>query len=148
MSGGGDARCAMDCEPGVPPVDRGGLAGVDSHPDLDRYSFGPLEVPQRTLSFQRGGDRFVCRCECEEERVALRVDLVAAMTGECLTEQTLVVGQDARVAAAELADEPRRTLDVGEEERDGPAGKVRHGRQDGAQPRAVPARQTPALTER
>ena len=63
----------------------------------------------------------------DEERVALRVDLVSAVSVERLAEQALMIGHDGAVGIAELLDEPRRALDVGEEERDRAGRGFHHG---------------------
>ena len=45
--------------------------------------------------------------------------------------QAPMVGQGVAIAVPELVQQPRRALDVGEQQRDGPAGKVRHERLPG-----------------
>ena len=69
------------------------------------------------------GDGVARAREREEEGVALRVDLDAAVLREALAHQPPVVGEDVGVAVAELLQQARRALDVGEDEGDGAAGK-------------------------
>jgi hypothetical protein len=70
-------------------------------------------------------DCAVRRREREEERVALRVDLHPVLRLAGAAHDTPVRLERLRVAlVAELAQQPRRALDVREEKRDGPARKV------------------------
>ena len=81
----------------------------------------------------RGGrrERPGRRREGEEEGVALRVDLDAAVASARLADDAAVLGERLRVGlGAELVQQPRRALDVGEEEGDG-AGGGRQGEGDG-----------------
>ena len=60
----------------------------------------------------------LCPRESDEEGVALRVDLDAAVAPECLAQNAAVFSERLRIAIAELLHQPRRAFDVGEEERD------------------------------
>ena len=55
------------------------------------------------------------------ERVALRVDLSAAVRLKVLPENLLMVCEELAVAVAQLLQESRRALDVGKQERDRPS---------------------------
>ena len=55
--------------------------------------------------------------ERDEERVPLRVDLDAAVLCERVAHHTPVLGQQLRIPLAELVQQPRRALDVREQER-------------------------------
>ena len=82
-------------------------------------------VAERALRVDRRRDRVAGPREREEEGVALRVDLRAAARAERLAHETAVVGRDAPVGlVAELLQQPRRALDVGEDEGDGAAGEL------------------------
>ncbi len=81
---------------------------------------------QGELAFDGSEERVSRTRERDEERVALRVDLVSAVSGEGGAEQSLMVRKHAAVPLAELLDEPRRPFDVGEEEGDGAGGRLRH----------------------
>ena len=51
---------------------------------------------------------------------------MAAMLGEGSPEQPPVFSQDVAVAAAEVLEQPRGALDVGEQQRDCSIGQLRH----------------------
>ena len=62
----------------------------------------------------------------EEEGVALRIDLDPAVAAARLADQAPVLGERLRVRiGAELVEQPRRALNVGEEEGDGARRKSR-----------------------
>jgi hypothetical protein len=62
--------------------------------------------------------------EDDEELVAAVIDDMAAAGLDGLAQKPAVVGEDERVAVAELANELRRALDVGEDECDCAIGKI------------------------
>ena len=117
VPGGGDPRRAVDVDPDVALVGHDRLARVEPHADADR------SVAERRLPVGGGGDRVGCARERDEERVALRVHLDAAVPRKRLPQHTTVLAQQLRVALAVLVQQPRRALDVREEERHCPAGK-------------------------
>ena len=83
--------------------------------------------PEASASVKRGRrrERARRRREGEEEGVALRIDLDAALGGACLTDHSAVLGERLCVAlGAELVQQPRRALDVREEEGDGAGREV------------------------
>ena len=118
---GGDARSEVDVVADVALVGEQRRAGVqaDAHADRARLSASVIA---------RGrGDRPRRRGEGEEERVALRVHLDAAVGGEGLAEHATVLGERLRVRLRpELVQQLRRALDVREEERDRAGGEVTH----------------------
>ena len=74
-------------------------------------------------------DRARGRREGDEERVALGVDLDAAVARAGLADHTPMLGQRFGVSlGSKLVQELRRALDVGEEERDGAGREVAHRR--------------------
>ena len=87
-----------------------------------------LWVRAVALSLDGGEHRILRACKRDEEGVALRVDLVAAVRRERGAKQPSVVGEHVGVAVAKLLDEPRRALDVGEEEGDGSGRQLPHSR--------------------
>jgi hypothetical protein len=92
--------------------------GVE-HRILNRYAYhSPNSVTDEvTLPVDCGGDRILRRPEGDKERVALRVD-----RDERLTQQAMVIGHQLAVAiSAEILEQPRRALDVREQEGDGAA---------------------------
>jgi hypothetical protein len=64
--------------------------------------------------------------ERDEERIALRVDLVAAVGVERLPEQALMVAEDCAVVITQPLHQPRRSLDVREKEGDDAGGWIDH----------------------
>ena len=78
------------------------------------------------LSRDGRGDRVPRTFERVEERVALRVELAPATRAERLAHDPAVVGERLRVPVAEPLEQPRRPLDVGEDEGDGAAVERAH----------------------
>ena len=105
----------MDVDADVALLRHERLAGVDAHAHAHR--------PVRERALRRLGRRERVRRprEGDEERVALGVDLDARRGAERLAQHAPVLAEHVRVAVAELVQQPRRALDVGEEERDGAA---------------------------
>ena len=85
---------------------------------------------ERALGLDRRVGRVLGAREREEERVALRVDLGAAASLHGAAHDPPVVVHDLRVVVAELLQQPRRALDVAEEEGDRSAGKRAHRPQE------------------
>ena len=84
-------------------------------------------APQCALGRDRTGERVTGTRERVEERVALRVDLGAAGSPEGLSHDPPVIPRDDRIGLVpQLLQEARRSLDVGEGERDR-ACVLRHG---------------------
>jgi hypothetical protein len=114
MAAGSDARRPMHVDADVGVLSKSGSAGVDahSHPDL---TFG-----QSCLGICGCAQRALCCREGDEERVALRVHLDAAMGAKCRPEDAAMLRQRLGVTLrAELVQQPRRALDVRKEEGDG-----------------------------
>ena len=120
-SGRAEPRRPHDVEPQVALAAERRLAGVEAHPDADVDAVGPLLRCVRALRFDGCGDRIAGARKGEEERVALRVDLDAAVLCEALAHQPPVRRQDIVEALAELLEERRRPLDITEDEGDGAA---------------------------
>ena len=120
VPGGGDPRRAVDVHPDVALVGHDRLARVEPHPDADR------PVAERRLPVGGGGERVGGAREGDEERVALRVHLDAAVPRKGVAQHAAVLAQQLRVALAVLVQQPRRALDVREEERHCSARKVAH----------------------
>jgi hypothetical protein len=91
------------------------LTGVDAHAHGQR---------ERGLCLLRRGDRGGCRREGDEEGVALRIHLDAPVPLAGRAQDAAVLGQQVGVALAVLLQQPRRALDVGEEEGDGAGGEL------------------------
>ena len=128
MARGPDARGLVDAHADVALLADLGLARVQAHPDLDLDAFGPRVRVEVALGRHRGGESVLPTGEGDEERVALRVDLVTAVSRHGLADDALVLGKHFCVVRADLLEQLRRTLDVSEEEGDRPARKLRHRR--------------------
>ena len=108
-----DPRRPVDVEPDVLRRVEDRLAGVDAHPDPDRPALERLE------RFAHRPHRVGGRREGGEEAVAGVVDLVAAVAVERSAQGLSVLAERAPVLLRpEGVEEPRRSLDVGEDERD------------------------------
>jgi hypothetical protein len=91
------------------------LARVDADPDPDSRL---REAGHRLLHCDHGLAR---RSEGVEEPVPGRVDLVAGVAGECRPDDPPLLVERGEIGiAAELAQQARRALHVGEHQRDGP----------------------------
>ncbi len=146
VAGRPDARRAVDRKARVPAVGRDRLPCVEPHPHPDRCAVGPLVGGKGELALD-GGEQCVPRArERDEERVALRVDLVAVVGCEGLPQQALVIGEHLPVAVAELLDEPGRSLDVREQEGDRTRRKLGHEREPASQPGDRASAATPPVS--
>ena len=106
-------RGEMDVVPDVALVRGERSARVEADAQLDRA------VGERAGHRACRGDRSRRGLEGEEERVSLRVDLDPVLGSARLTDDATVLRKRLRVrVGAELAQELRRALDVGEEEGD------------------------------
>ena len=87
-----------------------------------RMLIGPSRRPPAPRRRQRPPRR---PSERQEERVALGVDLDAAVAGERVAQHAPMLRQRLGVALpTQVVEQARRTLDVGEEERDGAGGEL------------------------
>ena len=87
-----------------------------------RMAIGPPQAAHRLLY---GGDGLLGRGEGVEESIALVVHLVAR--AERLPDDAAVLAQGSAIfLLAQLFEQPRRALDVGEDERHRAAGLLRH----------------------
>ena len=98
-----------------------GLTGMQTHANADRDVVGPAMLGESALSGHCCCDGIARTAEGDEEGVALRVDLYAAMFGERPTKQVAVRGEHSAVALSQTLYEIRRAVDVGKEEGDGSA---------------------------
>ena len=112
VGGGGDPRGAVDVDADVALLRDDRLAGVQAHADAD------LAGLERLPRLRRRGDRLRGARERDEERIALRVDFDARVPRERLAQEAAVLGEEVGVRGPVLVEQPRRSLDVGEEKRD------------------------------
>ena len=112
---------AMHIDTDVPLPRQRRRTGMQTHPHPHRRR------QQRRLRRFRGTHRSRRVGERAQKRIALRVHLCARVSGHRLSDQLSVLGQDVLVRGAELGEEPRRALDVGEEQSDGAGRQIGHG---------------------
>src|SRR5581483_7121871 len=116
-----DAPTAVDGDPDVAVAADRRLAGVQPHPHAHLRLPGPPLGRERTLRGRRRRRRSRRAHEDAEERVSGRVDLGAAARLDRLSQQLALPRQQRAVAvAAEPLEQPRRPLDVCEQERHRP----------------------------
>jgi hypothetical protein len=124
VAGGGDPVGAMDVDADVAVVAERGRAGVQADPGA--HGGGPVVAAEAALRVgRRRGRRVRCR-EDGEELVAAGVDLVSLGAGDRLPKEAADVGQHVLPLVAQVPRQPGRSLDVGEEERDGAGRELAH----------------------
>ena len=133
VSGPGDAGGADDVEAVVSRLGEAGLPGVDADSDTNRGAPRPAGGSERLLRLDGRPDAVARPSIGEEERVPLGVDLLPAVLLEGGPDERVVLLEERSVFVSELTHEPRRALDVGEQERDragrdGRAGAIYGGR--------------------
>ena len=129
VPGRADPRAPVDPDPDVALRGRRRLGGVDAHPDPELPPVRPRVAGEGSLPLARRPERVARPREGDEEGVALRVDLVPAVRRERLAEEPPVILEHRGVPlGAEVPQQPRRALDVREQEGDGPARPLGHPR--------------------
>jgi len=86
VASGADAGGAVDRQAGIAAVRYNRLAGVDPHPHLHLHPVRPAMRQDRKLPLDRSLHRVTRAREGNEERVALRVDLVTVVVAESLAK--------------------------------------------------------------
>ena len=109
-----------------PPLNGDRVAGLNADPDPDRRTRRPLMARQCPLDLQPAQHGLLRGSERDEERIPLRVHLMAALPGDGGADQAPVLSQNPRVALSQRLDEPRRPLDIAEQEGDHPARRAAH----------------------
>ncbi len=118
MAHGRDPRGAMDVDPDVPLVRDHRFPGVQTHANTDR-------ARKRRLGGTRGRNGVRGARERDEEGISLRVHLHAPVASKGPTQNAAMLPQRLHIGVAEFVQQPRRPLDVREQERDG-AGRQEH----------------------
>ena len=121
-----DSRAAMHVDADIVAVRDQRLTRMQTHPHPDRRAVGPPMPSERYLCRDRGRERTAWIREGDKEAVPLRVHLDPAIACERLANELPVVCEHAGVVVAELVEEPRRPLDVGEEKCDRTCGQFSH----------------------
>ena len=119
MTGSGNPRSAMHVDPHVVLIGHSRFARMQAHAHSD------WPVAQRIARRRCRRQRVGRLRERHEERVSLCLHLDTAVARELFAQRVMVTGQQVRVLVAPLLQQPRRALDVGEQERDGPT-RERH----------------------
>jgi hypothetical protein len=99
------------------------------HPHVHVVPLWPSTDRKGALPGHCGGDGVARTREHHEEAVALSADLSPAVGLERDTKQAPVLIQQVDIATAQPSEQPRRTLDVAEQEADGAGRKFRNGAQ-------------------
>jgi hypothetical protein len=121
-----DPRRPVHAPTDVALVSDGGLPGVQAHSHAHLTVPGPFVSRQGALGCNSRCQRPFGAGKCKEERVALIVDLSTLVRVRRLPEDARVLGENAAVPLSELLEQPRRALDVCEEESDGPLRELSH----------------------
>ena len=134
-----DASGDDDVHPDIPLRAELRLARVDADAQAVRLLVGPVLDRKRALDLGRRRNRVAGPREREEHAVAGPVDLGAVVVGRGLAHELPHASARGREPLAEQVQQPRRSLDVGEQERHRPrrqpAARVvapSHGRSLGA----------------
>jgi hypothetical protein len=99
---------------------------VQAHAHLQDRIVGPHLCRERALGCNRSGDGGARTRERCEELVAATVDLPAACILDCRTHDASLSRERLTVPLAQPAKKFRRSLHVGEEQRDRPVREVDH----------------------
>ena len=126
MPGGRDPRRPVHVQPDVLAPAQPALAGMHAHPDAHRAVGRPRMLSEVPLCFGAGGDGIDRRCEHGEERVAFGPDVRAADLTYRRAKDRMVLLKHRRPPIAQRAGQVGRALDVREQERHRPGGKLRH----------------------
>jgi hypothetical protein len=95
------------------------LPGVHSNPNVDQSG------GERVGEMRGGAERTLRAGEGEEEGVSLGIDLGSALGGTGVPDHPAVLGERLSVRlGAELVEQSRRPLDVGEEKSDRSRGEI------------------------
>ena len=116
MGGAAEPRGVVDVDAPVVVVADLNVAGMDAHPDAQRAVVRPLGRFERILCGGGSPQRGTRLAERDEERVAVGVDFDAAVGGPHLAQDLVMSRQYVAVEVADLLQQPRRALDVAEEQ--------------------------------
>ncbi len=127
MAGAADAGRPMDADAHIPPVIDLRRGRVQTDADPHGRVIGPGMIGKGALHADRGLRRVLRARKGSEERIALRVDLAAVHRRDRRTHEPPMVLERRPVAVrAKLPEQPRRPLDIGEQQRHRPARWLGH----------------------
>ena len=122
VADGGDTRPLVYVEADVPFVPPARLARAQPHAHAHR------PADKCALAVRSSGDCIRRAGECDEKRIALRVDLDALVLGKRRAESPPMFVQRLPVVVAELMQQPRRAFDVREQQRHNTGREIAHHR--------------------
>jgi len=102
------------------------VSGVKTHSNANGAARRPGVGGEAPLRRDRGSDCSRSAGERGEKRIAFSAHFGPAGHGKCLPNNQLVLLPDGSVTIAQLPEQLRRAFDVGEQERDGASGQLRH----------------------
>jgi hypothetical protein len=114
----------LNAQAGVVRLVDVGLAGVQPHAHPQLRPARPALSGERELSGRRRGDRVPRPPKGDEHGVPRGPELVPSVVLERGAQDLPMVSERLDVPATQLLEQPGRTLDVGEQEGDGPAGEL------------------------
>ena len=124
MRDSADSGRAMNGNAGVVVIGHVRFARVQADADGDASFVRPPILAERALSSDCGLDRVARATKDDEEGIASRSNLNAAVCCEYPSQQVVVRGEHLGIALLQPLDELGRAFDVGEEKRHGPTRKV------------------------
>jgi hypothetical protein len=124
VSGGADPRSPVHLHAHVRARTEAPLTGVHTDADADAPVVGPGVPFERELRLDRSCEGSRCDGEDGEERITLGADDQAVVRLDRRPDDLVMPLEQWRVRLAEGLDEPRASLDVGEQERDGSRGQI------------------------
>src|SRR5439155_14027814 len=123
-----DPRGEVDRKTDIAAVAQSRLACIEPHAHPNQSLMRPHLPREHTLRLRRCRDSRSGTAKDREERVALPVDLDPSVLLEDRAKQLVVPAEQLAVAlAAKLLEQPRRALDVREQEGDRAARKLGRG---------------------
>jgi hypothetical protein len=128
VPGAHDAGGVVDIQTHIPLRSRLRLAGMNA----DAYLYGDALRPgmgeEHALGRNRRFDGIASAGKGHKEGVALGIHLVAVVLLKRGTQQVPALSEHIGVPLAQLLQEARRSLDIGEEQRDGSCRLMLHGK--------------------
>jgi hypothetical protein len=118
-----DPRRAVHVHADIVPADHPRLPCVHPHPDPHDHTARPRTSGESPLRRHRRAHGITSAHKRNEERIALSAHLVTAMRRDRTANDPAVLVKDVREALAEVLEQPRRPLDIAEQQRDRPSRK-------------------------
>ena len=121
-----DPRRPMDADPDVALVAGDGMGGVKAHPHLERTVVRPRVSRELPLRLDGRARRIVGRRNAMKKASPCVSTSLPPHRNAAAQTPLMIVERARRTARAELPKQPRRALDVGEQERDRSARALGH----------------------